>query len=70
MSTISLSRNADVIHHEAIVERFMSLFSRLFRPAPARSVDTSDVWALYSLTRGMDTVSPAVEQRLADFAAR
>ena len=70
MSSTVLTHNADLSHHEVFFERVTSMFSRLFRSAPARDVDTSDVWALYKLTRGVDSVSPVVERRLADTAAR
>jgi hypothetical protein len=70
MSSITLTRGAEVTHHEVFFERITSLFSRLFRAAPARQADTSDIWALYKLTRGVDSVPVAVERRLADAAAR
>ncbi|MFC0253055.1 hypothetical protein [Massilia consociata] len=38
------------------------------RPAPA-AADTGDVWVLYSMHRGGDSVSPAVLRKLADGAA-
>lgn len=70
MSTISLHRDADVTPHEVFFERLTSLFSRLFSSAPDRHVDTSDVWALYKLTRGGDSVSEVVERKLAEAAER
>jgi len=46
--------------------------ARLFRrpsPAAARSADGADLWALYSMSRGRDSVSPAVQRALARNAA-
>ena len=48
-----------------------SLFSR---PAPAAvrsaaAADSADVWSLYRMSRGADSVSPAVLRKLADRAA-
>lgn len=41
------------------------------RPSPAalRKADAGDVWALYSMSRGRDSVSPAVLHKLAEHAA-
>lgn len=41
------------------------------RPSPAalRRADASDIWALYSMSRGRDSVSPAVLGKLAANAA-
>lgn len=41
----------------------------LFNTTPAARGDTS-VWTLYSMSRGRDSVSPAVLRKLADHAAR
>lgn len=45
--------------------------SLLRRPSPAalRKADAGDVWALYSMSRGRDSVSPAVLHKLAEHAA-
>lgn len=45
-----------------------SLFSRP-SPAALRKADAGDIWALYSMSRGRDSVSPAVLRKLADNAA-
>ena len=50
----------------------LDLIQSLFRrpsPAALRRADAGDVWALYSLSRGRDSVSPAVLRKLADNAA-
>lgn len=44
------------------------LFSRP-SPAAIRKANAGDVWALYSMSRGRDSVSPAVLSKLADHAA-
>ncbi len=44
--------------------------ARLFRKAPAvRKSEGADLWALYSMSRGRDSVSPAVLRELAKKAA-
>lgn len=46
--------------------------ARLFRkPAPgaARAAANDDVWSLYGMSRGRDSVSPAVLSKLAEKAA-
>jgi hypothetical protein len=70
MSTTSPARNADLTHRVAFFEQMTSLFTRAFRSVPVRQADASDVWALYQLASGLDSVSPAVERRLAEAAAR
>ena len=51
-----------------IVEFIRSLF-RTPAPAVARS-NQADLWTLYQLSRGRDSVSPAVLRRLAEAAAK
>lgn len=53
----------------AIVEFFRSLFHAPV-PAVARSSKQADLWALYQLSRGRDSVSPAVLNKLAQAAAK
>lgn len=45
--------------------------ARLFRKAPpaARKTDGADLWTLYSMSRGRDSVSPAVLRELNKHAA-
>lgn len=46
--------------------------ARLFRKAPpaaARKTDAADLWTLYSMSRGRDSVSPAVLRELEKRAA-
>ncbi|MEX5746785.1 hypothetical protein [Massilia sp. X63] len=53
-----------------IVEFIRSLFHA---PAPAVAVardNQADLWALYQLSRGRDSVSPAVLRRLAEAARK
>ena len=50
----------------------LDLIQNLFcRPSPAalRKASANDIWALYSMSRGRDSVSPAVLHKLADKAA-
>ena len=50
----------------------LDLIQNLFRrpsPAALRKADAGDVWALYGMSRGRDSVSPAVLRKLADNAA-
>lgn len=47
-----------------------AFIARLFRTAPAaRSTEGADLWTLYSLSRGRDSVSPAVLRELDKNAA-
>ena len=50
----------------ATFEFIRSLFNN---PAPTRK-DAGDLWTLYQLSRGRDSVSPAVLRKLADAAAK
>ncbi|WP_288378079.1 hypothetical protein [uncultured Massilia sp.] len=43
--------------------------ARLFRKAPARKTDGVDLRVLYNMSRGRDSVSPAVLRELAKNAA-
>ena len=54
-----------------VVSLAFGFIARLFRkPAPGVAVAANDyVWALYSMSRGRDSVSPAVLRKLADKAA-
>ena len=42
----------------------------LFNTAPAAAPGNTSVWALYSMSRGRDSVSPAVLHKLAAHAAK
>ena len=53
----------------AIVEFIRSLFHAPV-PAVVRSSSQPDLWALYQLSRGRDSVSPAVLRKLAEAARK
>lgn len=56
---------------QVINTAFGFLQSLFRRPAPAVvRADSADVWKLYQLSRGRDSVSPAVLRKLADAAAK
>ena len=48
----------------------INFIRNLFHAAPAAQGAGTSVWALYSMSRGRDSVSPAVLRKLADHAAK
>jgi len=67
MTTLSL-RPSFAAQLSALVSTAFD-FVREVKAAPvARTTGSTDVWALYRMTRGADAVSPAVARRLAAHA--
>ncbi len=66
---ILYSFNSD--SRENIMSTIFDAILSLFRtPAVVSGSSGSDLWSLYQLSRGRDSVSPAVLRKLADAAAR
>jgi hypothetical protein len=73
---ISICKRPYCVHRESfsrknIMSNTIDFIRSLFRAeAPAAARGTSDLWTLFQMSRGRDSVSPAVLRRLADHAAK
>lgn len=65
---MSLTLPASTSIASVALDFVQGLFSRP-TPAALRRAEPGDIWALYSMSRGRDSVSPAVLSKLADNAA-
>lgn len=69
MSTLSIHPSA-AVQLSAMASAVARFVRNLFQPAPlaAGHATSTNVWALYRMTRGADAVSPAVAAHLAAHA--
>jgi uncharacterized protein YbjQ (UPF0145 family) len=69
MSTALSTRPAATGFARAAFDFLRGLFTGA-SPAYGRATDNSEVWALYRMSRGVDTVPPAALRRLAERASQ
>ncbi|OON62385.1 hypothetical protein B0920_02645 [Massilia sp. KIM] len=69
MSTSLSTRPAAAGFARASFDFLRGLFTGA-SPAYGRATDSSEIWALYRMSRGVDTVPPAALRRLAERASQ
>lgn len=71
---ISILKRSYCVHRESflrknIMSHTIDFIRSLFRTEAPAAVRGNDVWALFQMSRGRDSVSPAVLRKLATVAA-